>query len=227
MKRVYILIGSALLAIGVIAFSLSHWNTKVDSTTEQAKEKIEEVRKKDPSLVGETIPNSNPSNNSDNSTNGNSETANNSGNDSSSSDTTDSSSQPNGTEASETTEESSNTTSTPSKGKSLEDINSAYGQVFSDLEVQVTSNLDQMLVKAKADYVSNKYSKIDLALKYQEAAKTLESNADKAFNTYFQQMQKDLERYGHDPNAAETFKNEYEVKKQERTSHLMGQLQNL
>ena len=47
----------------------------------------------------------------------------------------------------------SNTTHT------LTEIKTAYRDAFTDLEVQQTSSMDQLLVQAKADYVSGKLSK--------------------------------------------------------------------
>ena len=107
---------------------------------------------------------------------------------------------------------------------SLEEIKTAYREVFTELEIQENSKLDQVVVQAKADFVSKKYSKDELIAKYQEFAELLETNADKTFNAYYKQLQLNLEKYGHDVNEAIPFKNEYNTKKQERMTHVINEL---
>ena len=114
----------------------------------------------------------------------------------------------------------SNTTHT------LTEIKNAYRDAFTDLEVQQTSSMDQLLIQAKADYVSGKLSKSDLAVRYQSEATTLESNTDQLFNALYQQMQNDLEKNGHSANEAIEFRDQYQAKKQERLTHVISQIQN-
>ena len=117
-------------------------------------------------------------------------------------------------------------THTPeTEGKSLSEIKSAYQKMFSDLEIQETSTLDQLVVQAKADYVSGKYSKSELVSKYGSTATQIEKQADQSFNAIYSQLQSDLSQYGHDPNEASQFRSEYNRKKQARLSHTMSQLQ--
>ena len=112
------------------------------------------------------------------------------------------------------------------KSHTLPEIKTAYQGAFTDLEVQQTSHMDQLLVQAKADYVSGKLSKADLAVRYQDAATTLEGNTDQLFNALYQQMQTDLEKNGHSANEAIEFRDEYQAKKQERLTHVISQIQN-
>ncbi len=222
MKRIYVIIGGLILIIGLIAVSLSHWNAKIDTTTEKAKEKIEATAKKDPSLTGDT-----PVNSTD-STKGTTAAASNQSDQTQTSDTP-AKSNSNAT-ANTVNNESSNGNpsggSTPAAaGKTVADIKAAYQKIFSDLEVQEMSNIDQLVVQAKADYVSKKLSKADIAVKYQDAATVLESNADKTFNLIYQNLEFDLKKYGYDTNEAAEFKNEYQTKKQERLLRVINQVQ--
>ena len=109
-------------------------------------------------------------------------------------------------------------------GTALADIKAAYRGVFSELEVLQGSKVDQVVVQAKADYVSGKYAKEDLLVKYQEVALSLESQADQAFHAIYQQLEADLEKNGHDVSEAVSFKNEYNQKKNERLSHVISEL---
>ncbi|RFU69532.1 hypothetical protein D0469_09200 [Peribacillus saganii] len=109
--------------------------------------------------------------------------------------------------------------------KTAEEIKSSYRLLLSELEAQETSKVDQLVVQAKADYVGKKLSKTEIAAKYQAHAQTLEINADRSFNVLFQQFQYDLETNGHSLNEAQEFKREYQVKKEERMSRIISQVQ--
>jgi hypothetical protein len=130
------------------------------------------------------------------------------------------------TSASTSGESDDSDVSTPASSQSVAEIKAEYQSVFNDLEIQETSKIDQLIVQAKADYVSNKLSKAEIAAKYQEAAATLQSNADNTFNAIYQQLQNDLEKNGHNPNEAVEFKNNYEAKKQQRLSRVINEVQN-
>ena len=104
-------------------------------------------------------------------------------------------------------------------------MKSAYQKMFSDLEIQEKSTLDQLVVQAKADYVSGKYSKSELVSKYGSTATQIEKQADQSFNALYSQLQSDLSKYGHDTNEATEFKSEYNREKQARLSHTISQLQ--
>lgn len=236
MKKILI-IGSLLAAIAIIAISISQWNAKVDTTTEQAKKEIDTLAEKDPSSVGKSP--SSDATNEQAETDSKSESSPSSGGGSDSQPNptdgantenkqpTDATGNNEGTTADSTTDSTSDSSpSVPSTtGKTLPEIKAAYRTVFSDLEVQETSKVDQLVVQAKADYVSGKLSKTDLLVKYQDAAVTLERNADQMFNALYGQLQIDLEKNGHDPNAATEFKSEYQTKKQQRLSRIVNQLQ--
>ena len=119
-----------------------------------------------------------------------------------------------------------NTVAPEATGKTLAEIKSAYRTIFTDLENQESSKMDQLLVKAKADYVSGKYSQAQLTSKYSNAAAQLDRSADQMFNAIYAQLQADLTKYGHDPQEAVAFRSEYNSKKQARLSHAVNQLQN-
>ncbi|KAA9014192.1 hypothetical protein [Niallia endozanthoxylica] len=224
MKRKYLYIGGCVLAIVLITFSVFQWNSKVETTVEKSKEdlKVAETKKKTTSENGESPenaegladegttsnPNSNPAKgNNHSTTHSNTESGN-------------GQSQTDGTSDTE-----GNTESPRFKGTSLEQIKAAYRTIFSDLEVQETSRADQLMVQAKADYVSGKMTKSDLVVKYQDAATALEQNADKIFNTIYNQLLDDLEKYGHNPSEAVEFKDEYEAKKQQRLARIFSELE--
>ncbi|PLT35742.1 hypothetical protein [Bacillus sp. V5-8f] len=120
--------------------------------------------------------------------------------------------------------DSTNSSSNSNKKKTKEEITSTYRTVFGELEAQETSKIDQLVVQAKADYVSKKYTNAELAVKYQEAAKALESNADKSFNILYQQMQFDLETNGFSINDGQGFKTDYQAKKEERRNRVVKQV---
>jgi hypothetical protein len=108
--------------------------------------------------------------------------------------------------------------------KSLEQIKSDYEALFRELEAQETSKADQLVVEAKGEYVSGKLSKAELAAKYKEIASIMEKNADRQFYALYQQLQIDLDKNGYNINEAQSFKNTYEAKKQERISRVTSQV---
>lgn len=219
MKKVIYVVCAVLVTAAVVTFSLVNWNKKIDTTTEKAKEKIEVVKKTDPNLTGHAT---NNNINSADTSKGQDNVAS-TGNGSQSGDTSiENNTAADGGEG--TVEAQGGITKEALPGTSFEEIKAAYQKVFSELEVQEGSKVDQVVVQAKADFVSGKYSKAQLVEKYQEFAELLEGNADKTFNAYYKQMQLDLEKYGHDVNAAIPYKNEYNAKKQERMSHIISEL---
>ncbi|PLS17816.1 hypothetical protein CVD28_08945 [Bacillus sp. M6-12] len=116
-------------------------------------------------------------------------------------------------------------TSKPVQKKTLEEVKGSYRSLFGELEAQETSKIDQLVVQAKADYVSKKLSKTEVAAKYQGTAIEMQSSADRSFNILFQQLQSDLEKNGYSLNEAQVFKREYQAKKDERTSRIISQVQ--
>lgn len=111
------------------------------------------------------------------------------------------------------------------KKPSLAEIKSEYQSIFTELEIQETSKVDQLVVEAKADFVSGQGSLDQLITKYQAAAQLLEQNANNSFNVIYQQLQYDLESNGYDVNEAEEFKQSYNTKKQERRTRIFSQIQ--
>lgn len=212
MKKILITIGSILLTAAAITFSLVHWNHKMEMTTENAKEKIEVVKKTDPSLAGQTQEKAGGTNFSGNTANAG---ANN--------DSAKSAEKANDGDI--TVEAQGSSSAIP--GTSLEEIKAAYKEVFTELEVQENSKVEQVTAQAKEDLASKKYSKDELIAKYQELAEYMEKNADKTFNAYYQQLQYNLEKYGYDVNEAVPFKNEYNTKKQERMANVLRELSQL
>ncbi|WP_071393400.1 hypothetical protein [Bacillus tuaregi] len=223
MKK-YLLISGIILGIVLIAFSVAQWNSKVETTTEKAKKdiKVAEEKRIEKRENVDASENAEGTGSQTNGTN-HSATGTHSENDPDRA-------QSDGSVIDDSTgnEEAGSEDTTGSsryKGTSLEEIKGNYRKIFSDLEVQETSRVDQLVVKAKADYVSGKLSKADLAVKYQDAAMTLEQNADKMFNTIYNQLLVDLEKYGHDTNEAAEFKTEYQTKKAQRLAHIISELE--
>lgn len=109
---------------------------------------------------------------------------------------------------------------------SLDEIKDYYQNLFSELEAQETSKVDQLIVEAKADFISKSMSKSDLIVKYQETATVMEKNADHLFNIIYKNLQYDLERNGHNLNEAQEFKQTYDAKKEERLVRVIKQVSN-
>ncbi|AZV45315.1 hypothetical protein BAOM_4737 [Peribacillus asahii] len=111
-----------------------------------------------------------------------------------------------------------------SEKKSVKQIKKEYSALFEELEAQETSKIDQLMVAAKADYVSKKDSKTEITGKYQETAQELEKKADQSFNALYQQLQYDLEKNGHNVKEAEQFQRTYKEKKKERYKRILSQV---
>jgi len=239
MRRKYFIIIGIVLAITAITVSFLQWNKEVETTTEKAKKEIQIAEKEAQKETGDAAKSSGSkgevrnqdgteASNGSTSTSQDATTAPDNG----PAQATDPN-QPISNPAESTTGSlnggvgvQGNTGVSPFKGTSLNDIKSAYRTIFSDLEIQEMSRVDQLMVQAKADYVSGKLTKSDLTVKYQDAAVALERNADQTFNTVYNQLQIDLEKYGHSPSEAVEFRSEYQTKKQERLTHVINELQN-
>ena len=216
MKKPIILIGGLIIALALIV-SIIQWNQDVDSTTEKAKKDLTTVTEKDP--VEAENPASDDSGAEMNTP------------DPEQKDSSQSAAvqkqQVAGQKGSGSNGTPSDDYSPPEKAnKSLSEIKSAYRTIFADLEVQETSKLDQLLVQAKADFVSGKYTKPDLINKYRASAAQLEGHADRLFNSLYKQLQTDLSQNGYDPNEASELRSEYNSKKQARLSYAINQLTN-
>lgn len=138
----------------------------------------------------------------------------------------------NNVEASEKTKESgaveskkteSTNSNMPDK-KPLNEIKDHYVSLFNELEVQETSKADQLLVQAKADQVSGKFTKAELTTKYKDLSQKLEQNADQTFNVLYESLNSDLTKNGHSTSEAKEFKTIYNTKKQERIERIIEKL---
>ena len=215
MKKSIIIIGGLIIALALVV-SIVQWNQDVATTAEKAKEDLTTVTEKDP------VESENPASD-----------------DSGAETNTPDPEQKNpsqseavqkqqvaGQKGSGSNGTPSDDYSSPEKAnKSLSEIKTAYRAIVTDLEVQETSKLDQLIVKAKADHVSGKYNKDDLIDKYSASATTLEGRADQLFNAIYTQLEKDLSQNGYDTNEALEFRNEYNSKKQARLNHMLDQLE--
>ena len=223
-----------VLLIGILVFGISQWNQDIAETTEQAKDDLNmaEQAKDDPNLNGDESKDEDQSTSKKNNPESDSEQLDPA---QSGSVELDSSLDPSTDPKIDSKEQSESANGNGTSGSqgvevklpshtshTLPEIKTAYRDAFTDLEVQQTSHMDQLLVQAKADYVSGKLSKADLAVRYQAAATTLERNTDQLFNALYQQMQTDLEKNGHSANEAIEFRNEYQAKKT-RTPHTCDQ----
>lgn len=210
MKR-FIIAGIVIVGIGIIILGNLTWNQKVEKTVQKAEEKISSPIYKESLPEGEAEDTSTTDGKNTNTKSTSSEP----------------SKKPGETESTTETKAEDEPGSTPtSDGKpSLEEIKAEYHSIFSELEAQETSKVDQLLVQAKADLVSNKASVAELVAKYEEAANFMEQNADRTFNTIYAQLEYDLERYGYSKNEATSFRQTYNAKKQERYSRVLSQMQ--
>ena len=234
MKRKYKIIGVAcgfILLIGILVFGVSQWNQDIAKTTEQAKDDLNmaEQAKDDPNINGDeskdTDPSTSKKNNPDSDSEQSEPTQSGSVKLDPSTEPKIDSKEPSGSSNGKETSSSQGIVATSSHtSHTLTEIKTAYRDAFTDLEVQQTSRIDQLLVQAKADYVSGKLSKPDLAVRYQIQATTLESTTDQLFNALYQQMQNDLEKNGHSANEAIEFRDQYQAKKQERFTHVISQI---
>lgn len=233
-----LIIGGLAVAAAIVTFGAVSWNDKLETTSQSAKEKIETVKKTNPELTGDAPLNSKDSENggtADAESDSDAPVSSDGGTgqgisgkfgDGGAGQGTSGNTGGGGTQNSDSGESAASPglgTAPSLPGTTLAEIKSAYYETFSELEVLENSKIDQVVVQAKADYVSGKYSKEDLAVKYQETALALEAQSDRAFQAIYQQLEYDLEKYGHDTSEAVVYRNEYERKKSERLSHMINQ----
>ena len=121
-------------------------------------------------------------------------------------------------------EDSTSSNANEDKKKTAAAIEKEYTALFNELEAQETSKLDQLLVEAKAEYISGKGTKQELTTKYQAVLKQLEANADKSFNIIYQELQYELERNGHNPKEAQQFQKTYNSEKESRAERLVNEI---
>lgn len=207
MKR-WMLIGIVAAGIVLILVGNFSWNKKVEKTVQEAEERINSPIYKE--SLGKTLGSIEKENEGTNGTTS----------------STEKDTETKTTKESETTTEEQEATS-PNENTtpSLQEIKDEYYVIFSELEAQETSKVDQLIVEAKADYVGNKVPLSQLISKYQEAATLLEQNADRTFNTIYQQLEIDLERYGYSKENAVEFRQAYNAKKSARSTRILSQIQ--
>lgn len=208
MKRSILAVVS-IVSIGSLIGGNIHWNQKVDATTQKAKQSLnigysESITKSSTNVTntesgGSSISQSNASNSKEN-------------------------------KATETNKDKENTTNTNSanangdKKKSVAAIKKEYNALFNELETQETSKVDQLMVQAKADYVSKKGTKTEVMAKYQAVSQQLEAQADQSFNAIYQQLQYDLEKNGYSLNEAQQFQQTYNSKKASRAKRVASEI---
>ncbi|MFE8701721.1 hypothetical protein ACFYKX_14040 [Cytobacillus sp. FJAT-54145] len=214
-----------ILVIVVIFIGNYTWNKKVETTVKKAEEVINNPTKKQTN-DSSSANFSSSSKNEDAEAQVNDESGEEAGDSTVSTKNQDGSTKQNSTQSGSTnTSNSSESSSTEEdKPKSVDEIKAKYNALFTELEVQETSKVDQLVVEAKAEFVSNKLPKGDLIAKYQEVANLMEQNADRTFNIIYQQLEYDLEINGHSLNEAQEFRQTYNAKKQERLSRVVNQL---
>ncbi|MFQ3545469.1 hypothetical protein Q7A53_15405 [Halobacillus rhizosphaerae] len=125
------------------------------------------------------------------------------------------------------TADSNSSPQSASKKMSVKEIKAAYQPTFDDLQTQVKDRLEQLANKAKKEYNDKKAKKEDISYmyfltKYKKAADELESKTDKAFNKVYDNMQDDLMANGHNENAANEMKRNYENEKERLKSKVMA-----
>ncbi len=189
MKRKYqvisIVIGFVLI-IGILVFGMSQWNKQIDETAEQAKEDLnstEQAKEEDLNVAEQAKDDSNLNGKSSTSVGDDSKEEDLSTGEKKQSESVrkpsesgelDSATGSTSADQNDTAKADGNSdfqdvaVNLPSNtDPSLTEIKAAYRDAFSDLEVQQTSQMDQLLLQAKADYVSGKLSKTNLAVRYQ------------------------------------------------------------
>lgn len=209
MKRI-VLFGIILAGVVIILLGNYTWNHKVEKTVQEAEEKMSSPMYKEALKVDSNAKATDKNDENGSSSTSTAETQKNNAEDSKN--------------QSETTTQEEATTPNGLEKPTLEAIKGDYYTLFNELEAQETSKIDQLIVQAKADYVSKKTPLSDLIVKYQDAANFMERNADKTFNTIYQQLQYDLERNGYSKDEAEEFKQTYNAKKAARTSRILSQI---
>ncbi len=224
MKRI-ILAVVCILAVGTLIGGNIYWNQKVDATSQKAKQSLNKGQSnsstKSPTSStnseSETSPNSTES--TSNSKASNSETSSNS------KEPTTNSNEKNSTETNKDSEDKTSPNTNGDKKKTVAEIKNKYNKVFQELEAQETSKIDQLVVQAKADYVSKKSTKTEIVAKYQAVSQQLEAKADQSFNIIYQQLQYDLEKNGHNLNEAQEFQQTYNAKKESRVNRVASEIQ--
>ncbi|GAE28411.1 hypothetical protein JCM9140_4635 [Halalkalibacter wakoensis JCM 9140] len=103
--------------------------------------------------------------------------------------------------------------------KNLSEISREYVQTFQQLEFQVNWKVDNLVGEAENDVFFNGLNHIDKDY-YVKKGRTIEAEADAAFEEHYAQMQKELKQNGHSQNALKEFRSTYEQRKAARRQSL-------
>lgn len=221
MKKVLIA-GVVIVAAVLIIIGNSSWNKKVEKTVKDAEERISEPSNKELSMekekTDESMEDSDPATQESTENNDINQPEENAAADS--------------VNTTVSAEENSNATASASSPSSnneaakhtVEEIKAVYYPLFKELEAQETSKIDQLVVQAKADFLSSNAPANELLNKYEQIASGMEQNADRTFNALYQELQYDLEKNGHNKAAAEEFRQTYNSKKQARLQRIVDQM---
>lgn len=220
MKRIFI-VAVGILTVGTLIGGNMYWNQKVDATTQKAKQSLHKEQSHS-SSKSSTTSNISVSKTSSNSVE---PTSNNQMSNSIETSSTKTNTTTSGEiEDHETTQATTASSTNENKKKTVADIKKEYTELFNELEAQQTSKVDQLVVQAKADYVSAKGTKTEVISKYQAVAQQLEAQADQSFNVIYRQLQYDLEKNGHSLNEAQEFQQTYNSKKASRAKRISSEI---
>lgn len=224
MKKVLIA-GVVIVAVVLIFIGNSTWNQKVEKTVKEAEERISEPSNKESNMEKEDSDNSN----TDSAPTTTDSTKNNDTNqpiENVAADTFNKTTNEEPAEESSKAAASNDSVSSNNEAKkhTVEEIKAAYYPLFQELEAQETSKIDQLVVQAKADFLSSNAPASEILQKYEQIASGMEQNADRAFNALYQELQYDLEKNGHSKAEAEEFRQTYNAKKQARLQRIVDQM---
>lgn len=109
------------------------------------------------------------------------------------------------------------------------DIKRKYDASFSSLEAQANGKLNSLLSRAKAEFEEKQRAGEEISYgyfynKYSPAANRLEINTDTVFNSLLAVVQEDLKKHGYSPGYADSFKAEYQQRKEARRASILNQV---
>lgn len=105
-------------------------------------------------------------------------------------------------------------------------ITAKYEPSFKDLEAQANSRVDKLVSLAIAEYQAKRKNNEAISYpyfyaKYTSAGRTLESNADTAFEIVYNEYTNELKKNGLESSYAEKIRSHYEATKKERRNNLL------
>ncbi|MFC5589120.1 hypothetical protein ACFPRA_09490 [Sporosarcina soli] len=118
------------------------------------------------------------------------------------------------------------------KKPTVASIKQKYAPTFENLQVQADNKLNSLIGHAKKEYIDKKESGESISYgyfynKYVDAANGLEAQTDAAFNSVIKAVEKDLVANGYGKSYAQSFIDEYNVKKKERRDSLISKAMDL